>query len=113
MTLFLDFSPGAPPIKKTRIIAQNESERLAGTVHEMQLLKLVVREMIKIIISKECFSQFFFNGFVFLAELDKPNEIERSLACDFDFVCASQRTLSDAKKGSWLYGLVVPYRYTR
>ena len=42
-------------------------------------MKLVVREMIMIIISKDCFSQFFFNGFVFLAELDKPNEIERSL----------------------------------
>ena len=54
-----------------------------------------------------------FNGFVFLAELDKPNDIERSLACDFYFVCANQRALSDAKKGSWLHGLVVPYRYIR
>ena len=49
-----------------------------------------------------------------LAELDKPNEFERSLGCDVYFICASQRALSDAKeKGSCLYVLVVPYRYIR
>ena len=45
-----------------------------------------------IIISKECFSLFFLNGFVFLAKLDRPNEFERALACDVYFVCASQKT---------------------
>ena len=46
-----------------------------------------------IIILSECFPLFFFlNGFVFLAEFDKPNEFERSLACDIYFVCASQKT---------------------
>ena len=43
-----------------------------------------------IVISKECFS--IFNGSVFLAERDKPNESERSLACDVRFVCACQKT---------------------
>ena len=33
-----------------------------------------------------------FNGFVFVAELDKPNKFERSLACDVCFVCPSQKT---------------------
>ena len=37
------------------------------------------------------FSIFFITGFD-LAELDKPNEFERSLACDVYFVCASQKT---------------------
>ena len=58
-------------------------------------IKLVVREMIMIIISKECFS--IFNGSV-LAELDKPNEFERSLAFDDCFSYASQQTKSHAKK---------------
>ena len=54
-------------------------------------MKLVVREMRTIFISKECFSVFL-KRLVFLAELDKPNEFERSLACDVYFVCASQKT---------------------
>ena len=45
-----------------------------------------------IIMSKECFSLFFLNCFVFLVKLVKPNEFERSLACDVNFVCASQKT---------------------
>ena len=49
-----------------------------------------------IIISKECFSNF--NGSVFLAGLDKPNEFERSLAFDDCFSYASQQTKSHAKK---------------
>ena len=52
-------------------------------------MELVVREMIMIIISN--FPFFFINGFD-LVELDKPNEFERSLACDVYFVCASQKT---------------------
>ena len=48
-----------------------------------------------IIISKECFS--IFNGSV-LAELDKPNEFERSLAFDDCFSYASQQTKSHANK---------------
>ena len=54
--------------------------------------------MIMIIISNKFFHFFFVNGFDFSAELDKPNEFERSLACDVYFVCASQRALSDAKR---------------
>ena len=38
---------------------------------------------------KGMFSLFFLNGFVFLAEPVKPNEFERSLACNVYFVCAS------------------------
>ena len=38
------------------------------------------------------FSFFFFSNGFDLAELDKPNEFERSLACDVYFVCASQKT---------------------
>ena len=57
-------------------------------------MKLVVREMIMIVISNEFFHLFFFliNGFNVLAELDKRNEFERSLACGVCFVCASQKT---------------------
>ena len=47
---------------------------------------------------KGMFSLFFLNGFVFLAKLDKPNEFERSLACDVCFVCASQKTSHAQKK---------------
>ena len=55
-------------------------------------IKLVVREIVMIIISKECFS--IFNGSVFLAELDKPNEFERSLAfddCFFKISCKKKK----------------------
>ena len=55
-------------------------------------MKLVVKEMTMIIILKEFFPYFFLNGFVFLVKLDKPNEFGRSLACDVNFVCASQKT---------------------
>ena len=41
---------------------------------------------------KGMFSLFFFIGFVFLAELDEPSEVERSLACNVYFVRASQKT---------------------
>ena len=44
-----------------------------------------------VIISKERFS-ILLNGFVFLAELDKPSEFEKSLACDVHLVCATQKT---------------------
>ena len=54
-------------------------------------MKLVVREIIMDIISKECYS-ILLNGFVFLAVLDKPHEFEKSLACDVHLVCATQKT---------------------
>ena len=44
-----------------------------------------------VINSKECYS-ILLNGFVFLAELDKPNEFEKSLTWDVYFVCATQET---------------------
>ena len=44
-----------------------------------------------IIISNEVF-HFFSSDFDFLAELNKLNKCERSLACDVYFVCASQKT---------------------
>ena len=40
----------------------------------------------------------FFQGLDSLAELDKPNEFEKSLACNVHFGFASQETLSHAKK---------------
>ena len=60
-------------------------------------MKLVVREMIMVIIFKRSFAVFFFyDGFDFSAELDKPIDFERSFTCDFSFVCANQQTYSHA-----------------
>ena len=71
-------------------------------------MNLVVREMIMIIILKECFS-IFFNGFVFLSELDKPNEFEKSWAwMTILFVLARRLNLMHRK--SWIYVLVIPCR---
>ena len=36
----------------------------------------------------------FFQGAYFLAELDKPNDFEKSSACDVHFFGASEKTLS-------------------
>ena len=44
------------------------------------------------------FFPFFCYRFDFLAELDKLNEFENSLACDVRFVCATRKTLSYAPK---------------
>ena len=71
-------------------------------------MNLVVREMIMIIILKECFS-IFLNGFVFLSELDKPNEFEKSWArMTILFVLARRLILMHRK--SWMYVLVIPCR---
>ena len=53
-------------------------------------MKLVVREMIMIIISKDFFS-IVLNGFVFLGQLLKANEIKKSLVNDAYFVHPSQK----------------------
>ena len=59
-------------------------------------MKLVVREMIMVIIFKRSFAVFFYDGFDFSAELDKPIDFERSFTCDFSFVCTNQQTYSHA-----------------
>ena len=41
-------------------------------------MKFVVREMIMVIILKQFFCLFFNDGFHFAAELDKPDDFERS-----------------------------------
>ena len=61
-------------------------------------MKYVVREMIMIIIFRRIFPFLFNDGFDFSAELDKPYDFERCLACDFSFVCANQRTHSHGNK---------------
>ena len=51
----------------------------------------------KLVSEMGCFRNFF-NGFFFVAELDKPNKFEGSLACDVYFVCASQKPQSHENK---------------
>ena len=87
-TLLLGLSPHVPR-KTKRGIEKNESEQPAGTVHEVLQENQLVRE---IIISNEFFHFFFISDFDFLEELNKLNKYGRSLACDFYFVCASQKT---------------------